>query len=214
MNTLKELINKLSTQKLMVKIFISFLAICSLIAIEFLMVKAIPYIFLICILIWLAYDKIKEKNMEEQQIAQMQQQYQDSQLTNCYLYIAEQLVNVLREYNNLIGIKVTTVNSVLCTNKTWCMQQSSLWFYRYLVEITSEIKIDYDNIRNIINNRLLQESFDYPVWIKRIHRANNYLEFVVTVMDNELSYQYREKYEQMKHMNKTNDKTNTADKDF
>ena len=94
------------------------------------------------------------------------------------------------------------------------MQQNNVWFYRYLVECVSDKEIDYDEIRNIINKRLSQECFDYPIWIKQIYKRNNYLELVATVINTEDSYTYREKYELMQRMKNTKIKTDTLDKDF
>lgn len=214
MKTLKELIRRFNTQTLVVKLLVSIITICVLICISFLITKFLPYIILVMLLTWLVLENLKEKKIEEQRIANMNQQYQNNLLYSIYLNIAEQLVNVLREYNTLIDIKVTTPNSILCTNKTRCKQQNSVWFYRYLVECVSDKEIDYDEIRNIINKRLLQESFDYPIWIKQIYKRNNYLELVATVIDNEFSFNYREQYELMQRMKNTKSKTDTLDKDF
>lgn len=213
MNTLKELFSKFKNLKLAEKIVVIELTISLVIAIGFAIVKLIPFIVVAFSLMAYAYFGLKEKKIKEQKTTEMNLHEQYNLLCSHYIFIAEQLVNILHEYNNLFGLKVSTPSSIICTTKSWYIQQDKIFFYRFLVECNSDKKIDYEEFRVLLNNRLSQETFDQPIWIPDICRKGNYLQVVATTVDKNV-YNFRENFERHKQMKYTRVKTDLTDNDF
>lgn len=160
---------------------------------------------------------VLEHREASQEAYQMQEQELTWLLDRNYCYLNELLYPVIKEYSQELGVHIETINSLKeSNNQNRYKLVNNVWLYRFTILRTIESeKIDFNQIRLLMNERIKQEEFfDTPFRIVSIRRTGSRLIIISTFIDSMVTDNIVRNIENQANAEKDNKYLSKKDIDF